>query len=122
LRRAVAQAENRQAAHSLVVVVGRQLVQKRADVVDEPGMVSGEKLERDERRAAAGRALVLDAAAQELGLLPVAELPDRPIGDCALAVVGGPGETLDFVLPLRSEPGELLLLPGVGQLGRLGCR
>ncbi len=85
-------------------------------------MVAGEKLERDERRAATGRALVLDPPAQELGLLAVAELTDCAVGDGSLPIVGRPGKPFDLVLPLRTEPGELLFLSGVGQGGRLGSR
>jgi hypothetical protein len=39
-----------------------QLVEKRAQIVDEPGMVARKKLERDQRRAAARGALVLEPA------------------------------------------------------------
>jgi len=102
--------------------VARQFVQSRADVVDEARMVAGEKLERDERRAAAGRALVLEAPAEQLGLLAVAELTDRAIGDRPLAVVGRPGETFDLVLPLRSQAGECLLLAALSEFGRFGSR
>jgi hypothetical protein len=97
-------------------------VQERADVVDEPRMLPGEELERDQRGAAAGRALVLDPSAQELRLLAVAKLADRAIGDGSLTVVGRPGESFDLVLPLRPEPGELLFLSALGQGGRLGSR
>lgn len=62
LRRAMVEADHRQPAHGLVVVVRGQLVQERAQVVDEPGMVTREELERDERRAAARGALVLEPA------------------------------------------------------------
>jgi len=68
--------------------VGRKLVQEWTDVIDEAGMVAREKLERDECRAATGRALVLDPPAQQFGLLAVPELPDGAIGDGALAIVG----------------------------------
>ncbi len=102
--------------------MARQLVEERTDVVDDAGVVAGEKLQRDERRSPAGRALVFDPPPQKLGLLPIAELSDRAIGDCALAIVGRTGEAFDLVLPLRSEPGELLFLPGVGQRGRFGSR
>jgi hypothetical protein len=88
LRRPVVQAEDRQTADRLVLVVARELVQTRANVVDEAGMVPGEELERDERGAATGRALVLEAPTQQLGLLAVAELTDRAIGDRPLTVVG----------------------------------
>jgi hypothetical protein len=68
--------------------VRRELVQERADVVDQSRMVAREELERDQRRAAAGRALVLEPTPKELGLLAVAELADRPVRDRALPVVG----------------------------------
>ena len=100
--------------------MARELVQARADVVDEARRAPGEELERDERGAAAGWAFVLEAPAQELGLLAVAELPDRAIGDRPLTVVGRAGETFDLVLPACAEPGELLFLPALGQGGRFG--
>jgi hypothetical protein len=98
--------------------VARQLVQARADVVDEARMVAGEQLERDERRPATGRALVLEAPAEQLGLLAVAELTDRAVGNRPLTVVVRAGETFDLVLPTRSEPSELLFLAALGQGGR----
>jgi hypothetical protein len=72
-------------------------------------MVSREKLERQQRRASGGGALVLEAAAQQLGLLPVPELPDCAIGDRALAIVLRSGRPLELVLPLRPQIGELTL-------------
>jgi hypothetical protein len=102
--------------------VARQLVQSRADVVDEAWMVAGEELERDERRAATGRALVLEPPAEQLRLLAVAELTDRAIGDRPLAVIGRSGETFDLVLPPRSETGECLFLTALSQAGRFGSR
>jgi hypothetical protein len=102
--------------------VARQLVQARADVVDEARVVPGEELEGDERRAATGRALVLEASAEQLGLLAVAELTNRAIGDCPLAVVRRSSETFDLVLPPRSKSGELLFLAALGQGGRFGSR
>jgi hypothetical protein len=64
-------------------------------------MVAREKLERDQRRAAAGRALVVEPAPQELGLLPEPELADGPIRNRALAIVRRSSLALDLVLPLR---------------------
>jgi len=72
-------------------------------------MLTGEELERDQRRAAAGRALVVEAAPQELRLLTEPELADCAIRNRALLVVGRPGQALDLVLPLRSQLGELAL-------------
>ena len=62
-----------------------ELVQQWAHRVDEPRVVAGEQLERDQGRAAAGRALVFEPPSQELRLLPKAELADRPIRDSSLA-------------------------------------
>jgi hypothetical protein len=64
-------------------------------------MVAREKLEREQRRSAAGWALVFEPPAEELGLLPETELTDRTIGDRPLAVIGRAGCALDLVLPLR---------------------
>jgi hypothetical protein len=89
--------------------VRSKLVQQRPNVVDQAGMVSREQLERQQRRASASGALVLDAASQQLGLLPVAELSDCPIGDCPLAVVLGSRRALELVLPLRPQVGKLTL-------------
>jgi len=51
-------------------------------------MVSREKLERDQRRASARGALVVQTAPEELRFLAEPELPDRAVGDGALAVIG----------------------------------
>jgi hypothetical protein len=120
LRRAVLQTEDREAAYGRVAVGGGQGVQQRAHAVDRARVVAREQLEREERRAAARGALVLEAAPQELGLLPVAELPDRPVRDGALAVVGGPRLALDLVLPLRAQLCELALRALLRERGRLG--
>jgi hypothetical protein len=68
-------------------------------------MVAREELEREQRRPTAGGALVFEAPAEELGLLPEAELADRAIGNRPLAVIGRAGSALDLVLPLRPQPG-----------------
>ena len=118
------EADDREPAHGLVVVVRGELVQERAYVVDEPGMLAREELERDQRRAAARGALVLEPAPQELRLLPVAELPDRPVRDGALAIVRRPDRGLELVLPARPEIRELTLcaLPCERIRLRAGCR
>ena len=121
VRRAVLQADDREPAHGLVVVGGREPVQQRAGGVDRARRVAREELERDQRRAAAGRALVVEPALEQLDLLAEAELPDRAVGDGAFAVVGAAGIPLDLVVPLPPQVGELALLAllreGVG-LGR----
>ena len=78
-------------------------------------MVAGEQLERDQRRAATGRALVLEPTAQELGLLAVAELTDRAIRDGALAIVARPGRAFELVLPARPKPRKLALVALLGE-------
>jgi len=95
-------------------------VEERAHVVDEPRMLAREELERDQRRAAAGGALVLEPAPQELRLLPVSELPDRPVCDGALAIVGRADRSFELVLPLRPQLGELALRALFCERGRLG--
>jgi hypothetical protein len=77
-------------------------VEQGPDLVDEAGMVAREQLQRDQRRSAAGRALVLESTAEQLGLLPEAELPDRPVRDGALLVVVRAGRGLELVGPLRA--------------------
>jgi hypothetical protein len=72
-------------------------------------MLAREELERDERRAAAGRALVLEPATEELRLLTESELPDRAVGNGALLVVPRAGRVLELVGPLGPEPRELSL-------------
>ena len=74
-------------------------------------MVAREELERDQRRAAAGWALVLQPSANQLGLLAEAELADRPVRDGALAVVVRAGGRLELVAPLSAQAGQLALGP-----------
>jgi hypothetical protein len=83
-------------------------------------MVSGEQLEGEQRRTAAGRALVLDAAPQELRLLAKPELPDRAVRDRSLAVVGRASRSLDLVLPASPQLRKLSLGALTRELVRLG--
>ena len=94
-------------------------MEQRAVCVDVAGMVAREQLERQQGRAATRRAVVLQASPQQLELLPVAELPDRPVRERALAEVGAPRRTLDLVLPARPQLGELPLGALLGELVRL---
>ncbi len=97
-------------------------MQLRPDGVDRSGAVAREQLQRDQGGAAAGRALVVEAALEQLDLLAKAELADRPIGDRPLAVIGAPGGALELVLPLPAQVGELLLLALLGEsVGLGGC-
>ena len=109
LGRAVLQAEDREAAHGGVAVGGRQRVQQRPHAVDRARMVAREQLEREQRRAAARRALVVEPAPQQLLLRAPAELPDRAKRDRALAEVGAARGALEIVGPLRAEIRQLAL-------------
>jgi hypothetical protein len=82
-------------------------------------MLARQKLERDQRRPPAGRALVLEAPAKQLGLLPEAELPDRPVRNSAFLVVVRTGRGLEFVGPLCPEPSELTFGALLGERGSL---
>jgi hypothetical protein len=84
--------------------------------------VARKKLERDQRRAAAGRALVVEATLEELDLLAKAKLPDRAIGDGPQAVVLAARRALDLVLPVAAEVGDLALVTGLRiGIGLGGC-
>ncbi len=120
MSRPVLQADDREPADGLVVVGGREPVEHRAQRVHRAGGVAGEKLERDQSRAAAGRALVVEPATEELDLLAKAKLPDGPVGDRPLAVVGAARGTLDLVLPLPAQIGQLALGTFLGERVRLG--
>ena len=115
---AVLQADDREPANGLVVVGGREPVQRRAHRVDSPGGVAREQLQRDQRRPTAGRALVVEPAREQLDLLAEAELADRAVGHRSLAVVGAAGAALDLVLPLppqiRQPPFVTRLREGLG--------
>jgi hypothetical protein len=82
-------------------------------------MVAGEELQRDQRRAAAGRALVLEPAPEELGLLPEAKLTYGAVRDGPLLVVGRADRRFELVLPARPQLGELALGALSGQFVRL---
>jgi hypothetical protein len=78
-------------------------VEGRAHRVDRAGRVAGEQLERDQRGTAAGRALVVEPAREQLDLLAEAELAERAVGDRPLAVVGAASFRLDLVVPLPPQ-------------------
>jgi hypothetical protein len=82
-------------------------------------MLPREELERDQRRAAARWALVLEPAPEKLGLLTESELPDRAVCNCALLVVPRAGRVLELVRPLRPEPRELAFGSLLGERGSL---
>ena len=111
-----------ESAHRGVRIASGELVQQRTESVDVARVRSREPLERDERRAARGRALVLEPAAQELELLPEPELRDRPIGLRANAVVRVASRCLDLLVPLRPELCERALVACLRESVRLGSR
>jgi len=81
-----------------------------------------EELERDQRRAPARRAHVLESAAEELGLLPEAELADRAVGDGANPEVLRSRIVLEVVVPLRPQLRERALGACVRErIGFGGC-
>ena len=116
------QADDREPPHGDVRVARRELVEQRAERVDVAGMRPREALERDERRAARGRALVLEPAAQQLELLAEAELRDRAVRLRAHAVVGVARARLDLLVPLRAKLRERALVTGLREGVRLGSR
>ena len=93
-----------------------------AHAVDRARMVAREQLEREQRRAAARRALVVEPAPQQLFLRAPAELADRAERDGALAEVGAARGALEIVGPLRAEIGELALGAALRELVALRRR
>ena len=94
-------------------------MEQRPRGVDVARMVAREQLERDQRRAAAGGALVVQPAAQQLQLLAELKLSDRAVRHRALAVVGAPGRRLELLVPLRAQLRELSLGAALGELLRV---
>ena len=84
VRRAVLEREHREAAHRPVRVGVRERGEQRTHRVHHSRVIAREQLEREQRRPAAGRALVLEPSPQELGLGPEAQLADRAEGDRSL--------------------------------------
>jgi hypothetical protein len=115
LGRAVVEAKDREPPHRLVVVVRRELVQQGPRRVHETGMVAREELERDQGRAATGRALVLEPPAKQLRLLTEAELPDGAVRNSALLIIPRTNCRLELVGPLRSEASQLALCALLGE-------
>ena len=122
LRRAVAQAHDREASDGHIRVARSEIVEERAKRVDVAGMRSGEALERDERGAACRRALVLESATEQLELLAEAKLRDGPVRLSANAVVGVAGTRLDLLVPLGAKLRERALVTSLRECVRLGSR
>src|SRR5205085_8116285 len=74
----------------------------------------------EQGRPAAGRALVLEPAAQQLRLLAKPELADRPVGSRALPVVLRACLQLQLVGPVAAKVRDFALLALLGQLVRQG--
>src|SRR5579875_2350101 len=109
LGRAVAQRQHRQSPHGSVLLRGRgEGVKPGPDGVHRAGMVAREQLEREQRRAAGGRARVLEPAPEQLLLRPPAKHADRPEGERPFAEVRAARRRLELVVPLRPQRGELL--------------
>ena len=121
-RRAVLQADDREPPHRLVAVVREQLVQQRADVVDDAGMVAREQLEREQRRAAARPGSRPRARAAAARSSAEAKLADRAVGDRPLAKVGRRAPAPRARRPTRAQLRELALVALLGELRRPGPR
>jgi hypothetical protein len=120
LRRAVLEIQDREPADNRIRVRRCEGVKERAVGVHRRRPVPGEQLEREERRAASGRALVLEPTPEQLQLLAVPELADRAIGDRALAEVRAAGRRLELLVPLSPQIRELARRARRRQLFGLG--
>src|SRR4029453_7831018 len=120
LRGPVLQTDDRDPANGDVRIMRGELGETRAESVDIAGVGARERFERDERRASGGRALVLEAAAQKLELLPEPKLADRAVGLRSNAVVAVPCVRFQLVVPLRAQTRERPLVPRLRQGLRLG--
>jgi hypothetical protein len=118
----VLQADHGEPTHGRVRVARGELVEQRAERIDVAGMRAGEALERDERGASRGRAVVLEPPTQELELLTEPKLGDRPVALRAGPVVGVADGRLDLLVPLRAKLRERTLLACVRKSVRLGSR
>ena len=85
-------------------------------------MRAGEPFEGDQSGAARRGALVLEPAPQQLELLAVAELCDRPVGLGADAIVAVAGRVLDLLVPLGAQRRQTPLVARLRKLVGAGCR
>ena len=114
LRRAVLEREDGEASDGRVRILVGERVQRPAHGVHDAGVCPREELEREERRAARRRALVLQAAAEQLRLLVEAKLSDGAIRERPLAVVAAPGRGLELVVDRTAQVGEGALVRQLG--------
>src|SRR5205085_10617755 len=84
-------------------------------------MVGREELQCEQRRAAAGGALVVEAPPKQLEHLAEPKLPDRPVRDGALAVIPAAGRRFELLAPLRAQVRELALQALFREAVRSGC-
>ena len=78
-RRSRSERDDREPPHRVVRVAGRELVQSGRNEFTSPGWSAESARQRDQRRAARSRALVLEPAPEQLELLAEAELRDRAV-------------------------------------------
>jgi N-acetylmuramoyl-L-alanine amidase len=76
-------------------------------------VLAREQLEREQSRTAAGGAGVFEPAAQQLLLLPEAELPDRAVGGGPFEMVLRPGLRLELVGPGGTQLREIAFVPAL---------
>ena len=107
---AVLQRDHTKPPHRFVAVVRDQFVQERPYIVDHLRVVAREQLEGEQRRTPNRRALVVEAAPQELDLRAEPELADRAVRDGALAKIGRPRGALELFVPLRAQLREAALV------------
>ncbi len=97
-------------------------MEQRPVGVDRGRSLPREQLEREQRGAAGSWTLVLEPSPQQLELLPVAELADRPVGNRTLTEVGAACGAFELVVPAGPQRRELTLGAGRGQLVGFGGR
>src|SRR5581483_4674117 len=120
VRGAVPERDDCQPPHRLVAVACGQLVQERPDAVDDARVIARKPLDREQGGAAAGGALVLEPATEQLGLLPEPELSDRAERDRAVAVVVRARCVLELLVPLLAEHRQRALVACLRQCVRFG--
>src|SRR5262245_39759044 len=122
LRRAVLQTHDREPPDGGVRISRRELVQQWSKRIHVAGMGPRQAFECNESRSARGRAVVLQAATQQLELLTEPELRDRAICLRTDAVVGVASACLDLLVPLRAEGRESPFVACLCEGVRLGSR
>src|SRR5438067_5878736 len=83
-------------------------------------MITRQPLEREQRRAADSRAVVVEPAPQQLLLGPEPELADRAVGDGALAEVADARGGFELLVPLCPQLGHATLVSRLREFIGLG--